>query len=96
MEGLELEDGPIKVDEIAYSDPKNPKKVGVSLHSGRNRIVRRIFEHCGYEVVKLDRVLYAGLTKRGLSRGKWRHLKPAEVVKIKHWKPGQSAPRDSK
>ena len=83
--GLELEDGPIALDalEIVSSDKK---ELGIQLHSGRNRIVRRIFEHLGYEVEKLDRVMYAGLTKKDLPRGKWRKLSSREVIQLKHLK----------
>lgn len=81
--GLELEDGPIKVDEIAFIEKKAHNHVGVTLHSGRNRIVRRIFESLGYEVTKLDRVFFAGLTKKGLNRGQWRKLSPKEVSFLK-------------
>ncbi len=78
-EGLELNDGPIKVDEISFIDGKEKNQVGVVLHSGRNRIVRRIFQHLGYEVVKLDRTVFAGITKKNLRRGQWRSLSPKEV-----------------
>lgn len=81
--GLTLEDGPITVDEIAFIENKAHNHVGVTLHSGRNRIVRRIFESLGYEVIKLDRVFFAGLTKKGLSRGQWRKLNPKEVSFLK-------------
>lgn len=81
--GLTLEDGLIKVDEIAIVDD-NPRVVGVELHSGRNRIVRRIFEHMGLQVEKLDRILFAGLTKWQLPRKKWRYLKQHEIVELKH------------
>ncbi len=76
-EGIELEDGIIKIDAIAYGETK--KEVGIELHSGKNRIVRRIFESLGYEVVKLDRVVFAGLTKKELPRGKYRFLSSEEV-----------------
>lgn len=82
-DGLELEDGPIKPDEVAFVEGATKKEIGISLHSGRNRIVRRIFEHLGYEVVRLDRVIYAGLTKRDLPRGKWRHLSDREVRELR-------------
>lgn len=82
--GLELEDGPIKVDEISYVAGASKKEVGVQIHSGKNRIVRRIFEHLGYEVVKLDRVVYANLTKKDLPRGRWRYLDEKEVIQLKH------------
>ncbi|MDG1571836.1 pseudouridine synthase [Robiginitalea sp. M366] len=84
-EGLTLEDGSIAVDEISYIDGAATKKeVGVQLHSGRNRIVRRIFEHLGYEVVRLDRVVFAGLTKKDLPRGHWRHLTAQELINLKN------------
>ena len=79
QEGLELEDGPIKVDEISFVEERNKNNVGVILHSGKNRIVRRIFESLGYEVTKLDRVLFAGITKKSLSRGHWRKLTDKEI-----------------
>ncbi len=79
-EGVMLEDGMIKVDEISYVEGAlNKKEVGVELHSGKNRIVRRMFEALGYKVVKLDRVVFAGLTKKDLPRGKWRFLTQREV-----------------
>ena len=78
-EGIELEDGIIKADAIEYADEKDKKQVGIEIHSGRNRIVRRIFEHLGYKVVKLDRVYFAGLTKKNVRRGDWRFLTEAEV-----------------
>jgi len=81
-DGLTLEDGPVKVDEISYIDNAPKREVGVRLHSGRNRIVRRIFEHLGYEVVRLDRVVFAGLTKKDLPRGHWRHLTKQEVINL--------------
>jgi len=77
-QGVELEDGFIAPDRLSYADGKK-NELGVEIHSGRNRIVRRMFEHLGYKVVRLDRVLYAGLTKKGLARGAWRFLTPAEV-----------------
>jgi 23S rRNA pseudouridine2605 synthase len=82
--GLELEDGPVQVDEIAQLESKN--EVGLEIHSGRNRIVRRIFESLGYEVEKLDRMMYAGLTKKNLPRGKWRFLTSDEIIRLKHFK----------
>lgn len=81
--GMELEDGMVKVDNLAVLDEKR-KKLGIELHVGRNRIVRRVFEHLGYEVTKLDRVFFAGLTKKNLPRGKWRFLHPKEVIWLKH------------
>lgn len=82
--GLQLEDGPVRVDEIAIINPERTS-LGIELHEGRNRIVRRIFEHLGYDVVKLDRVMYAGLTKKDLPRGHWRMLTEKEVVKLKYF-----------
>jgi len=84
-EGLTLEDGSIKVDEIAVLD-RSMQHLGVEIHSGRNRIVRRIFESLGYEVMRLDRVMFAGLTKKDLPRGKWRFLKDKEVIRLKYLK----------
>ena len=83
-EGIELDDGPIAADNIAYDqDDDSKKSIGIELHSGRNRIVRRIFEHLGYEVTKLDRVMFAGLDKYRLPRGEWRFLTDLEVVNLK-------------
>ena len=83
-EGIELDDGPIAADSIAYDqDDDSKKSIGIELHSGRNRIVRRIFEHLGYEVTKLDRVMFAGLDKYKLPRGEWRFLTDLEVVNLK-------------
>ncbi len=81
--GIELEDGFIKVDTVSYVDPSDKKQVGLEIHSGRNRIVKRIFEHLGYKVVKLDRVYFAGLTKKGVPRGKWRFLNDKEISMLK-------------
>lgn len=81
--GIELEDGLIAADAISYADPKDKTQVGIEIHSGRNRIVRRIFEHLGYKIVKLDRVYFAGLTKKGLARGRWRFLNDQEVTFLK-------------
>lgn len=80
--GLELDDGLIEVDEVSYIDGVSKREVGIQIHSGRNRIVRRIFEHLGYKVVKLDRVVLAGLTKKDLPRGHWRHLTSQEVINL--------------
>ena len=77
--GLELEDGEIHADAISYASEADKSQVGIEIHSGRNRIVRRIFESLGYHVVKLDRVYFAGLTKKNLGRGKWRYLNEREV-----------------
>ncbi|UCD60018.1 MAG: rRNA pseudouridine synthase [Flavobacteriaceae bacterium] len=80
--GITLDDGQIKVDEISYINNSPKREVGIEIHSGRNRIVRRIFEHLGYEVKKLDRVIFAGLTKKDLPRGHWRHLTKQEVINL--------------
>lgn len=82
VEGITLEDGFIQADEVSYVG-ESKKEVGIEIHSGRNRIVRRIFEHLGYMVTKLDRVLFAGLTKKNLKRGQWRFLTPQEVAMLK-------------
>jgi 23S rRNA pseudouridine2605 synthase len=82
-EGLKLEDGEIKVDDLAKVTPDG-YVIGVKIHSGKNRIVRRIFEHLGYEVTKLDRTTFAGLTKKDLPRGSWRYLTERELVKLKY------------
>ncbi len=82
--GVQIEDAYVKVDHIEFVEGVNDQKqIGIELHSGQNRIVRRIFESMDYKVVKLDRVMYAGLTKRDVPRGKWRHLKPIEVNFLK-------------
>ena len=78
-EGIELEDGEVHADAIEYASPTDEKQVGIEIHSGKNRIVRRIFESLGYRVVKLDRVQFAGLTKKNLRRGDWRFLTQKEV-----------------
>lgn len=83
LKGLHLEDGNIAVDDVRYVDSNDHKQVGVQIHSGKNRIVRRIFEHLGYEVEKLDRVYFAGLTKLNVPRGSWRFLTDTEVNKLK-------------
>jgi len=77
--GVELEDGIARVDDIAYEEGASKREVGIELHLGKNRIVRRIFESLGYEVVKLDRVIFAGLTKKDLPRGKWRFITEHEL-----------------
>ena len=77
--GIELDDGEIHADAISYTDEAKKSDVGIEIHSGKNRIVRRIFESLGYKVQKLDRVYFAGLTKKGLRRGEWRYLNEAEV-----------------
>jgi 23S rRNA pseudouridine2605 synthase len=85
VEGVVLEDGKAEIDELAYTSPDDKSEVGIELHIGRNRIVRRIFEHLGYQVKHLDRVVYAGLTKKNLPRGKWRPLLPKEIIFLKHY-----------
>ena len=82
-EGLQLEDGLTKVDSIAYVTEDDKKQVGIEIHSGKNRVIRRIFEHLNYRVVRLDRVYFAGLTKKGLTKGKWRFLSEKEIVMLK-------------
>lgn len=82
-DGIMLEDGEIKADDVQYADPVDKKQVGIEIHSGKNRIVRRIFEKLGYRVTKLDRVQFAGLTKKGLRRGDWRFLTEEEVNRLR-------------
>ena len=81
--GITLDDGFIQPDSLAYADPKDKTIIGIEIHSGRNRIVRRIFEHLGYDVRNLDRVMYAQLTKKNVERGKWRFLTEKEVRLLK-------------
>ena len=82
-EGIQLEDGEIKADDVQYAHPTDKKQVGIEIHSGKNRIVRRIFEALGYRVQKLDRVQFAGLTKKNLKRGDWRYLTEEEVDRLR-------------
>jgi 23S rRNA pseudouridine2605 synthase len=89
LSGITLEDGPASVDVLAYPDAKDKMQVGVEIHSGRNRIVRRIFEALGYDVRNLDRVIFAGLTKKNVERGKWRFLSEKEVRDLKHFGKGK-------
>ncbi|MFZ1528794.1 MAG: pseudouridine synthase [Ferruginibacter sp.] len=84
LKGLKLEDGAVFVDSLAYADSKDKSIIGIEIHSGRNRIVRRIFEHLGYDVKGLDRVMYAGLTKKNVERGKWRYLSEKEIRLLKY------------
>lgn len=84
LTGLILEDGAVYVDSLAYSDPKDKSIIGIEIHSGRNRIVRRIFESMGYDVKGLDRVMYAGLTKKNVERSKWRYLSEKEIRVLKY------------
>ena len=89
LKGVNLEDGPASVDVLAYADTKDKTQLGVEIHSGRNRIVRRIFEQLGYDVKNLDRVMFAGLTKKNVDRGKWRFLTEKEVRDLKHFSKGK-------
>src|SRR5678815_2377743 len=89
LKGVDLEDGPASVDVLAYADVKDKTQLGVEIHSGRNRIVRRIFEHLGYDVKNLDRVMFAGLTKKNIERGKWRFLNEKEVRELKYFGKGK-------
>ena len=82
-DGIVLDDGEIKADAVEYADPVDKKQIGIEIHSGKNRIVRRIFESLGYKVTKLDRVLFAGLTKKNLRRGDWRYLTEEEVDRLR-------------
>ena len=89
LKGIVLEDGPASVDKLAYADTKDRTQLGVEIHSGRNRIVRRIFEHLGYDVKNLDRVMFGGLTKKNVERGKWRFLNEKEVRELKYFGKGK-------
>jgi 23S rRNA pseudouridine2605 synthase len=89
LKGVPLEDGVANVDSLAYTDSKDKTQIGIEIHSGRNRIVRRIFEHYGYDVKYLDRVIFAGLTKKNVERGKWRFLSEREVRDLKYFKKGK-------
>lgn len=89
LKGVVLEDGPAYVDALAYADPKDKTQVGVEIHSGRNRIVRRIFESLGYQVKSLDRVMFAGLTKKNVERGKYRFLTEKEIRNLKYFGKGK-------
>lgn len=84
-QGLELEDGLAEVDKVSYVKGQPKNEVGVEIHIGKNRIVRRIFSHLGYEVIRLDRVYYAGLTKKDIPRGMYRFLEEAEIRMLKHF-----------
>ena len=85
LKGVMLEDGLASVDVLAYADNKDKTQIGVEIHSGRNRIVRRIFESLGYDVKQLDRVMFASLTKKNLERGKWRFLTEREIRELKYF-----------
>lgn len=89
LSGVTLEDGMASVDVLAYADMKDKTQIGVEIHSGRNRIVRRIFEALGYDVRNLDRVIFAGLTKKNIERGKFRFLSEKEVRDLKHFGKGK-------
>jgi 23S rRNA pseudouridine2605 synthase len=89
LKGVVLDDGPASVDVLAYSDLKDKTQVGVEIHSGRNRIVRRIFESLGYDVKGLDRVMFAGLSKKNVDRGKYRYLSEKEIRNLKHFGKGK-------
>ncbi len=84
LNGIKLEDGMIRADVLAYADSKDKSIIGIEIHSGKNRIVRRIFEHLGYQVKALDRVMYANLTKKNVDRGKWRFLSEKEIRLLKY------------
>ena len=85
QKGVDLEDGKAKADAVNFIEGKSHKEIGIELHSGKNRVIRRMFEHLGYSVEKLDRVYYAGLTKKDLPRGRFRHLTKQEVIMLKHF-----------
>jgi len=84
LSGITLEDGPVKADALGYADAKDKSVIGIEIHSGRNRIVRRIFEQLGYKVKNLDRVMFANLTKKNVERGKWRFLNEKEIRLLKY------------
>lgn len=99
INGVVLEDGLASVDVLAYADAKDKSQIGVEIHSGRNRIVRRIFESLKYDVKQLDRVVFAGLTKKNVERGKWRFLSEKEVRELKYFskpKSKKARPTDQK
>jgi 23S rRNA pseudouridine2605 synthase len=89
LKGVTLEDGLATVDVLAYTDTKDKTQIGVEIHSGKNRIIRRIFEYFGYDVKNLDRVMFAGLTKKNIERGKWRYLNEKEIRDLKYFKKGK-------
>ncbi|HVZ98588.1 MAG TPA: pseudouridine synthase [Chitinophagaceae bacterium] len=95
LKGIRLEDGEIHADALAYANDKDKSIVGIELHSGRNRIVRRMFEHLGYEVKGLDRVMYANLTKKNVERGKWRYLNEKEIRILKYMNKKGAAKKSS-
>jgi 23S rRNA pseudouridine2605 synthase len=83
VDGVTLDDGFVAADSVSYVSEEDKKQVGIEIHSGKNKIVRRIFEHLGYKIVKLDRVYFCGLTKKNLPRGKWRFLTKDEINLLK-------------
>ena len=83
LSGVELNDGVVKADELEYIDDEDHRRLGIEIHSGKNRVVRRIFESMGYDVKALDRVYFAGLTKKGLKKGEWRYLSEQETNILK-------------
>jgi 23S rRNA pseudouridine2605 synthase len=83
LEGIKLEDGISKVDELSFVEPKDKSIVGLKIHSGKNRVIRRMFEALDHEVEHLDRVVFGGINKEGISRGKWRYLESYEIKKLK-------------
>ena len=89
LKGVALEDGLATVDVLAYADLKDKTQIGVEIHSGKNRIVRRLFEHFGYDVKGLDRVVFGGLTKKNVDRGKWRFLTEKEIRDLKYFGKGK-------
>ncbi len=89
LKGVKMEDGLALVDALGYTDAKDKTQIGIELHGGRNRIVRRIFEHFGYDVKNLDRVVFAGLTKKNLQRGHWRFLSDKELRELKFFGKGK-------
>ena len=94
VNGLKLEDGEIHADALAYADNKDKSIIGIEIHSGRNRIVRRIFEHLGYRVKVLDRVMYANFTKKNVERGKWRYLSEKEIRLLKYMNSSSTTQRN--
>lgn len=96
LNGIKLEDGEIKADTLAYADARDKSVIGIEIHSGRNRIVRRIFESLGYDVKALDRVMYANLTKKNVERGKWRFLSEKEVRLLKYMNASLKKPAGKK
>jgi 23S rRNA pseudouridine2605 synthase len=89
LKGVMLDDGMATVDVLAYADMKDKTQIGLEIHSGRNRIVRRIFEKLGYDVKNLDRVMFGGLTKKNVERGKWRFLNEKEIRNLKFFGKGK-------